>query len=271
MKSYAVVGVIEAVLLIALFAIILSAFQLVYVPEIMKDKEANHMDQVENQFYQMKFAIDLLASGRINSSISIPITLGSREIPYLITSPAPGDISIVKNILSIEVQNSSEHHIFAIDGIRYNANNAYYEKQSYLLEGGSVILEQATTESMRIPIDLTSTLKGSFLKIRMEIVNITGYGGRYSASGYDTTYVRLNYSSAYTFNFYGVTDIKLRTSHINAWYNFLNSTINGSVASIIKGDGYVQITPKSGYSIELQIDMIKIYAQIGLGWIGKLK
>jgi len=55
----AVAGVIEALLMVALVAIILSFIQLYYVPEIMKDREADHMDQVSNQFSNLKSVIEI--------------------------------------------------------------------------------------------------------------------------------------------------------------------------------------------------------------------
>lgn len=268
MKDFGVVGVIEAVLLIALFAIILSTFQLVYVPQIMKDREANHMDEVANQFYQMRFVLDLFTAGKINSSVSIPVTLGSREIPYLITSPASGEIYIVENIFTLKVNDSLGQHNVTIGGIRYDANNVYYERQSYCIEGGAIILEQPFTETLRIPPDLRCMLKGSSLEIHLTLVNITGYGSRIRASGYDTTYVRINYSTATSYNFYGVKGIVVKTSHPSAWHSFLNATINRTAACITKGKNHVEIEPKHGYTIDLYLDVVKVYAQVGLGWIG---
>ena len=46
----AVAGVIEALLIVALVSIIISTIQLIYIPEIMKQKEYDHMEEVENQF-----------------------------------------------------------------------------------------------------------------------------------------------------------------------------------------------------------------------------
>ena len=45
----AVAGVIEALLIVALVSIIISTIQLIYIPEIMKQKEYDHMEEVENQ------------------------------------------------------------------------------------------------------------------------------------------------------------------------------------------------------------------------------
>ena len=49
-RNGAVAGVIEALLLVALVSIIISTIQLTYIPQTMEQKEAEHMDDVENQF-----------------------------------------------------------------------------------------------------------------------------------------------------------------------------------------------------------------------------
>ena len=59
MNRYGVVGIVEAVLLIGLFAIVLATLQIAYIPELMKSREAEHMDEVMNQFFQLKMAVDL--------------------------------------------------------------------------------------------------------------------------------------------------------------------------------------------------------------------
>ena len=56
-KKLAVAGVIEALLLVALASIILSTIQLVYIPQMMEEREAEHMDEVSNQFSSLKFMI----------------------------------------------------------------------------------------------------------------------------------------------------------------------------------------------------------------------
>jgi len=106
-KNTAVAGVIEALLLVGLVAIILSFIQLYYIPEIMEDKEATHMDQVSQQFSQLKSVIDIQSTmGVINeenpnpkyvayTSISSPLTLGSRELPYFVSSSSPGQVNLI--------------------------------------------------------------------------------------------------------------------------------------------------------------------------------
>ena len=46
--TQAVAGVIEALLMVALVSVVISIIQLVYIPQVMEQKEAEHMDQVSN-------------------------------------------------------------------------------------------------------------------------------------------------------------------------------------------------------------------------------
>ncbi|MBP1662186.1 MAG: hypothetical protein H6P94_435 [Thermoplasmatales archaeon] len=59
MQNKAVAGVIEALLMVALVSIVLSVVQLVYIPEVMEQRESEHMDLVSNQISTLKSMIDL--------------------------------------------------------------------------------------------------------------------------------------------------------------------------------------------------------------------
>ena len=269
--KYAVVGVVEAILLIALFAIILSTIQLIYVPQLMENREAEHMDTVANQISQLKFAVDLYAITENNASfISIPLTLGSRELPYLITARALGTVSVLDNTTTIVVNSSSQNSTFKLGSIRYEADNAYYEKQWYIFENGAIIVTQQTTQSMRVPPSLSSHLTGSNLDISLTVVNITPYAGRTSASGCDNTYIRVNYSSSSSYNFIDVSRFRIVTDYPYAWFTFLNETLNKNAVTVVRQPNYVEVIPKAGYVVDISMNVIKIYAQTGLGWIGQM-
>ena len=64
--NHAVAGVIEALLLVALVAIILSTIQLVYIPQVMNEREADHMEDVSNQFSFLKSIDSSLALILVN-------------------------------------------------------------------------------------------------------------------------------------------------------------------------------------------------------------
>lgn len=46
MQNKAVVGIIEALLMVVLGSIVLSVIQLVYIPEVMEQRESEHMELV---------------------------------------------------------------------------------------------------------------------------------------------------------------------------------------------------------------------------------
>ena len=97
-----VVGIVVAVLLIGLLFSVVSLVQTVYVPKWMEQKESEHMDEVAVQFSQLKYAIDThSATEQINNPISAAITLGSRELPYLMSTRAFGHLEILENVNNI--------------------------------------------------------------------------------------------------------------------------------------------------------------------------
>ena len=68
----AVVGIFTVVLIISLIVVVLGIVNTVYVPQWMKSAEFQHMNQVSNQFAQLKYALDIQS-----------ITNGSSAIRFL--------------------------------------------------------------------------------------------------------------------------------------------------------------------------------------------
>jgi len=94
-KDNGQVGVIVAILMVTLLVAVLVLIQVYYVPNWMKDKEASHMDTVANQFSNLKFSIDLQATSTMYAPITSSITLGSKELPYFVSSRAFGSLNIL--------------------------------------------------------------------------------------------------------------------------------------------------------------------------------
>ena len=164
-NNSALAGVIEALLLVALVAIVLSTIQLYYVPEIMLQKEADHMDLVENQYASMKSTIETQAIMGIMqadqpiaySTMSSPITLGNDKLPYFISSWALGHIDITDedaagtDKIDLLPKPADFLNGIPLTSISYEANNAYFDDQTYILEGGGIFLEQMQGETVKVP------------------------------------------------------------------------------------------------------------------------
>lgn len=89
------VGVVVAILMVSLFVAVMVLVQIYYVPNWMKDREADHMDTVANQFSQIKASIDIESMAQRDMSLINSITLGSKELPFFVSARAFGSLNIL--------------------------------------------------------------------------------------------------------------------------------------------------------------------------------
>ena len=89
------VGVVVAILMVSLFVAVIVLVQVYYVPNWMKDREAEHMDTVANQFSQIKASIDIETMAQRDMSLINSITLGSKELPFFVSARAFGSLNIL--------------------------------------------------------------------------------------------------------------------------------------------------------------------------------
>ena len=85
-----VVGVVVAVLLVGLFVAIVIILQTSFVPNWMKQMEAEHLDNVGDKFAMLKFSVDLQSTSEKDIPITTSIPLGNKELPFLSSSHSSG-------------------------------------------------------------------------------------------------------------------------------------------------------------------------------------
>ncbi len=293
-NNNALAGVIEALLLVALVAIILSIIQLNYIPVIMEQKESDHMDVVENQFSNLKSVVEIQSVMGITESstpaayspMSSPITLGSKELPYFISSRSLGQVNVIDideasdNKINIQPMTISEYSDgIPLTSIVYTADNAYIDDRSYILEGGGIILDQTVGNSVREvgrvspAITVQNRSQDGYIKIYYVIPVFVVAGGKDNNAGYKDTYVRTNYSSHDTHS--GTASfISIVSDHIDAWDDFLldNSTgllyeyYNNGYITASKTSNSIRIEPGTK-EIRVEITVVKVGVQVGAGVI----
>ena len=299
MHNQAVAGVIEAMLLVAMVATIIAMIQLYYIPQVMEQKEAEHMDQVSNQFSTLKSVIDTQAlTGSIATDAPLShvpmtsmITLGSRELPYFITAAAFGEVSISQDENSmIEIRDLLPPtytliNSFPLTSIVYDADNSYFVDQTYILEGGGIILAQPDgTSVMRAdPSISTKNLSGK-IEMSFYLPHIIGVIGKNISSSNGNCFIRTNYSSYQTFTSLYINvgqAIIIKSKYLNAWNESLNSLFgeeikNGYVTVAIghhptQDTDVVLVTvlskPGDYKYLELKLTVVNIIVQVGPGWI----
>jgi cell division protein FtsL len=267
-----VVGIVVALLLIGLFISAIAFVQTVYVPQWMNEKEAEHMDQVANQFSQLKFTMDTLSmTKQQNNPVSSPITFGSKEMPFLSSVRSYGSLDILPNDCRITItDNNGESVSYILGSIKYASENAYYIDQSYILENGALILNQNSGDIMAVHpafsvVDMND--------LSFNIVKLTGIEGKTSASGYGTYPVQTKFSSSTFSMIQHVKQITIFTHHKNAWGNYfndslLNSALDYSISETTTGDGLTMtfFDTENTNLPDLSLNVIEIEIQISLGW-----
>ena len=269
-NSNAVAGVIEALLLIGLIAIILSLIQLYYVPDIMESRESDHMDQIANQYSYLKSVIEIQSTmGVINSdnpnpkstaytSISSPITLGNNPLPYFVTIGSTGSVNLIDEDdakdyrINIQPAPADFPSGIPLTSLEYTANNNYYLNGAdliYTLEGGGIILKQPDGESMRVYPAINTVNYSNEIEINWDIILFKGTSGKKSYSnGFgnpsEICYVRTNYTKHYedTISLTSINNgfIHIYTDYTAAWNE---SLIQNDIGLLFEyyDNGYINV------------------------------
>jgi len=271
----AVVGIVAAFLIVGLVVAVLSVIQTQYVPKWMEERESDHMSQVADQFAQLKYAIDThTVNQRKNTPISTSITLGSKEMPYLMSVRAFGQLEIINNAGGLNIANNTKS-LFkcSLGSIKYSSSNAYFINQNYVYEYGGVILSQSDGNTMKIRPSIFVNFQEN-VTITFDLINISTIGGKRAISGFDTYPIQTEYlgpgsSSTIT----NISKFYLTTSYTDAWYSSLNNTLinaglkYGANYSMIKNDKNVTVIFTKSVTVNVEINIVNIGAQIAPGWI----
>jgi hypothetical protein len=217
--------------------------------------------------------IDLQIISRSDAPIFSMITLGSRELPYFISASAYGEVNVIDSSTSRIVVDEDEWQAIPLTKISYQAYNAYFVDQTYILEGGGIIVDQENgVPVMRVDPGINVD-NSSNIDIFLDLPIIHGTEGKNLTYGLGKCFVRTNFSNTITYHNFTMisSNIKIYTTYPEAWFKSLNSTLGKIVEMSLEPENaptHVRIEPKvGGKDIGLYITEFPIYIQIGPGWI----
>jgi hypothetical protein len=274
--DHAVVGVVTAILLIGLIVAVISLVQTVYIPKIMEQREAEHMDKVAEQFTYLTSVIDGQAANQMkNMPVATSITLGSKELPYMLSIKAFGTLQILDNarVLNLTLENGSIK-TFHIGEITYSSINGYFLDQSYTYQAGAMIVSQSEGNLMMIHpsffVDYDSTQ--NTLNIIFDVVNISSIGQKTIASGFGTYPIQTEFSNiSYDVTFTNVSTMTFTTPLSNAWFVFISQSLRAAdpyLDNVLSDTGSsVRLDFSSLSKANVIVKIIDINAQIGPGWV----
>jgi hypothetical protein len=277
----AVVGMVSAILIVGLLVAVISIIQIVYVPVIMEQREAEHMDKVTEQFGSLTSVIDgQAANGRKGVPIATFVTLGNKELPFLVSSKAFGSLEILNNSCTVTINHTpinstAQTSIFPIGTIAFSSTNAYFLNQNYTYEAGAMIVSQSEGNFMMcLPSFFVNfNSKTNTVNISFDVVNISSVGKKTIAGGFGTYPIQTEFYDISINNTYtNVNYITLTTPHSNAWSVFINRSLK---EADLKYNTHFTLTDAGQalklkflppITVEVIFKTIDIQAQIGPGW-----
>jgi hypothetical protein len=277
-------------LIVGLIVIVFSVIQTVYVPQWMKENEADHMEVVADQFSQLKFALDTHCQFKDqNNPLTTSITLGNKEMPILTSSRSYGSIEILPNNFMINVSyndGSPQFNNTPLNILKYSSSNSYFLDQEYIFEAGAVLLSQYQGDTMIIkPSFNANKEENRKFNISINLVNILPIGDGNSISGYGVYPIKTQYISTNELNMYRISDFSIKTDFPNSWEIFLNNSLKqaglnysgtGNVADpcvykIISEGDQIKVVFLNEIIVNVNIKVIEIGAQLSSGWIDTTK
>lgn len=258
-----VVGIVATVLLIGLIITFVGILQTVHVPNWLKQKEAQHMNEVQTQFMQLKYTVDMLSLFGEPVSLTNYITLGSEELPILNIGRTYDTLEILSDNFMITVSNATDSFSLTTSDILYSSKNSHFVDQVLCLEAGTLILSQPPS-SILLGQPLFSIT--NFTNVSLWLYNIAGLEGKSFVSGYGTYVLSNEYINRTTHNITEVTHINITTEFPEAWADFFNSSafVNSGLSySMTVGNETLDIE----YNISLGnfiIEVINIRSQLAI-------
>jgi len=243
----AVVGIFTVVLVISLIIGVMAVINTVYVPQWMKQAEFRHMNEVSNQFAQLKYALDIQSITNGSSAIGSTVTLGTKEIPFFGVHQSFDELSIPSKSCTLSITTKTgSHSSYTTDSITFTSHNTNFVDQSYIFEAGSLILDQAEIDVLLARPSILVTEYGKNLSINF--INLTaGTGTNNFASGHGTfpIYTQIIQNNLQYTVIHNVTTITISTNYPNAWYQAYN------VSLIYSGINHTIIETTNGIRVNL--------------------
>jgi len=279
----AVVGIVAAFLIVGLVVSVLAVVQTQYVPQWMKEKEANHMNIVADQFAQLKYAMDIHSTSKEkNTPITSTITLGSKEMPYMLSTRAYGHLEILQGDFNITLDPRDElldEVLYELGMIKYSSYNAYYINQEFIYQAGAVILKQDLGNITYIKPSFSVDFLEN-VTINFKIIDVATVGNKdKSEQGFGPAPIQTEFiSTTNTYEVQNISNMSINTSYTNAWHQFLNNTLrkaylnyNGYATNysieVNDEEGFVKVEFHDTVTVNFEVEVVKIGAQIAPGWV----
>ena len=242
-----VASVIGTIMALLVFLTFLTMFTNTYIPIWMKVNEKSHMDEVLNQFGDIKGKIDSLVvnaqvTGQSTINMYQPFTLGSDGVPvfasatagYLFLKPTGSIDSGVRENFHYSIEGGSPT-LFNENGggcMEFYGPNRYYVQQWYTYENGALMIYQQDGMAMRAGPSLDFILNGDgTVNAQFDQVDLIGKNSSVSGLGNAGAAIDLIYHDSQTYYLCqsngddnGDLTMVFTTRYNTTWMSFIRET-----------------------------------------------
>ena len=252
-------GVVGAMLMAELIVIILAMVHTEYVPAWVKENEADHMQELDNQFSQFKANVDnQILTDNTNLTLYSPFTLGNEGVPFF-AAPTSGSLFINSFANSMVVASADQSvHLNATGNLFFDASNREFADQKRGYEFGALLLNQTSGNAL-VTTAPSFTVTNSSGVVNVTLTTVTLVGDDRSISGLDTEGVRTTFNvyQQDSFSWAGGDSltITITTRFPTAWQNYYTTTLGaalGATAYTVNVNGYtVTVTINPVHNLDL--------------------
>jgi hypothetical protein len=231
------------------------------------------MNQVSNQFAQMKSALDVQSITNSSSVVGSVVTMGTVEIPFFSVHQSFDELSIPSKTCTLSITNDTGSDLsYSTDSIMFTSHNTNFVDQSYIYEAGALILNQVDNSVLLGRPSILVTEYGKNLTISFINVSAgTGASNFVSGRGSYIIYTQmLQNNQPYTL-IHNVTNITIQTNYPDAWYqafnvSLLHSNITHTISETTNGI-IMKLTDTKGNYYNIFTRETKISADIAFGTV----
>lgn len=245
---------VTSVLLLSLVLAVSGRLMLDYGEAMGKEDDMAHASDVEGSLLKTRGSMyTLLENEETSTTLINRITLGTFGNPYLGVGRSSGrlEYSSDPDMFHMEIlldDGITERLVDSVSGVlSYESNNFYFHDQTYVFEGGAIVLEEYGMQTMKAPPALEYENIGTGWSLELGMYGMAG--GYWVVSGIESVSLstRLEGYSEQTIEPSSGESIVIRINspHEKAWESYIRSYFLEK--GLTENSDFV-ITPPSDYS-----------------------
>lgn len=253
-------------LLAVVLVIILALIHREYVPAWVKENEADHMNQADNELSLFKATVDnQILMGNTNLTLYSSFTLGNEGVPFF-APPTSGSLTLNSFANSMVLTSAdSSVNLTGTGNLFFDSANHEFKDQQRGYEFGALLLNQTSGDSIMTTAPSFSVSNSSGV-VNITLTMATLLGGQRSVGGIDTegllTTLKLYQQDSFSWAGGNGLTIVITTQFPAAWQSYFTTTLGNelgsSAYSVTRSASTVTVTLTAVHKLDLALASLDV-------------